>query len=472
MASPGLPYTDVWKNMTFNKFNIGVTVRILILFGCLWLATYCYFHQYATYIIVSLSVFVIMLVIELINYVNKTNNELAKFIMAVKYTDFSYHFNEKEAPQSFKQLRHAFNEVHDTFRQLRFEKETHHQYLQTIIEFIDTGILSFDTTGEVEMMNQSFKKMLNVPYMKNVKSLQKKNDQLFRAITELKVGQHTLLKLDVNHNTLKLMLSATSFKAHGKKFMLIAFQNVSAALEENETATWQKLLRVMTHEIMNSVAPISSLADTLSKRLSQSESLIMADNDAMEDELESIRDVFEDVAMGVDVIHKRSQGLLKFAETYRNMSKIGDPVLENVSVKELFETIYQLMRTDLEKKGIELKTAITPPNLLLQADPRLIEQVLINLILNASEAVKNKEKPLIKLVGLLNEANKPTIEVIDNGIGIPPELAENIFIPFFTTNKNGSGIGLSLSKQIMQVHKGSIQMQSVENEGTIFSLRF
>ncbi|QHT68318.1 ATP-binding protein [Rhodocytophaga rosea] len=459
--------------MTFNKFNIGVTVRILILFGCLWLVTYCYFHDYSTYILVSLSVFVATLLIELINYVNKTNNELAKFIMAVKYTDFSYHFNEKEAPQSFKQLRHAFNEVHDTFRQLRFEKETHHQYLQTIIEFIDTGILSFDTTGEVEMMNQSFKKMLNVPYMKNVKSLQKKNEPLFKAITELKVGQHTLLKLDVNQNTLKLMLSATSFKAHGKKFMLIAFQNVSAALEENETATWQKLLRVMTHEIMNSVAPISSLADTLSKRLSQSESMIMADNDLLgEEEMEPIRDVFEDVALGVDVIHKRSQGLLKFAETYRNLSKIGDPVVENVLVKELFETIYRLMHTDLEKKGIELKVSVTPPNLPLQADPRLLEQVLINLVLNASEAVKNREKPVIKLIGILSETNKPIIEVVDNGIGIPPELAENIFIPFFTTNKNGSGIGLSLSKQIMQVHKGSIQMQSVENEGTVFSLRF
>jgi C4-dicarboxylate-specific signal transduction histidine kinase len=130
------------------------------------------------------------------------------------------------------------------------------------------------------------------------------------------------------------------------------------------------------------------------------------------------------------------------------------------------------MHTDLEKKNIELKVAITPPNLTVEADARLIEQVLINLVLNASEAVKNKEKPVIKLSGILSEENKPVLEVIDNGIGIPPELAENIFIPFFTTNKNGSGIGLSLSKQIMQVHKGNIHMQSVENEGTIFSLRF
>jgi nitrogen fixation/metabolism regulation signal transduction histidine kinase len=378
--------------MTFNKFNIGVTIRILVLFGSLWLLTYCFFHTYSSYVTGSVIVFVGLLLVELINFVNKTNNELAKFIMAVKYTDFSYHFNEKEAPQSFKQLRHAFNEVHDTFRQLRFEKETHHQYLQTIIEFIDTGILSFDTNGEVELMNQSFKKMLNVPYLKNIKALQKKNENLYNAVTNLKVGQHTLLKLDINHNTLKLMLSATTFKAHGKKFMLIAFQNVSAALEENETAAWQKLLRVMTHEIMNSVAPISSLADTLSKRLSQSESLITAESEAQEDELEHLRDIFEDVALGVDVIHKRSQGLLKFAETYRNLSKIGDPVLETVSVKELFNTIYQLMHTDLEKKNIELKVAITPPNLTVEADARLIEQVLINLVLNASEAVKNKGK--------------------------------------------------------------------------------
>ncbi|MDO1449099.1 ATP-binding protein [Rhodocytophaga aerolata] len=458
--------------MTFNRFNAGVIIRVLLLFGTLLLLVYCIFELKNNYIIGSLGVFTALLLVELVNFVSKTNNELAKFIMAVKYTDFSYHFNEREAPQSFKELRHAFNEVHDTFRQLRFEKETHHQYLQTIIEFIDTGILSFDTTGEVEMMNQSFKKMLNVPYLKNIKTLQKKNETLYQAITTLKVGEQKLLRLDINQNTLKLMLSATTFKAHGKKFMLIAFQNVSSALEENETATWQKLLRVMTHEIMNSVAPIASLSDTLVKRLHQSEDLIMVDTAGDMVDGDAVRDVFEDVALGVEVIHKRSEGLLKFAETYRNMSKISDPVLSDVTAKELFETIQKLMQTDLEKKNIELKISVVPPHLLLQVDARLIEQVLINLVLNAAEAVKNREKPVVKLVGKLGENGRPILEVIDNGIGIPPSLAENIFIPFFTTNKNGSGIGLSLSKQIMQLHKGSIQMQSVENEGTVFSLRF
>jgi nitrogen fixation/metabolism regulation signal transduction histidine kinase len=458
--------------MTFNRFNAGVIIRILLLFGTLLLLVYCIFREYNYYILGSLGAFTILLLIELISFVSKTNNELAKFIMAVKYTDFSYHFNEREAPQSFKELRHAFNEVHDTFRQLRFEKETHHQYLQTIIEFIDTGIISFDTTGEVEMMNQSFKKMLNVPYLKNIKTLQKKNDILYQAITSLKVGEQRLLRLNVNQDTVKLMLSATTFKAHGKKFMLIAFQNVSSALEENETATWQKLLRVMTHEIMNSVAPISSLSDTLVKRLHQAEGLIMVDTQGEVIDGDAVRDIFEDVALGVEVIHKRSEGLLKFAETYRNMSKITDPVVSDVTAKELFDTIQKLMHTDLEKKNIEIKISIVPPHLTLQVDARLIEQVLINLVLNAAEAVKNRDKPMIKLSGKLGENGRPILEVIDNGIGIPPSLAENIFIPFFTTNKNGSGIGLSLSKQIMQLHRGSIQMQSVENEGTVFSLRF
>jgi signal transduction histidine kinase len=322
------------------------------------------------------------------------------------------------------------------------------------------------------MMNQSFKKMLNVPYLKNIKTLQKKNETLYQTITSLKVGEQKLLRLDVNQNTLKLMLSATTFKAHGKKFMLIAFQNVSSALEENETATWQKLLRVMTHEIMNSVAPISSLADTLVKRIQASEDLIMVDTEGEAIDGEAIRDVFEDVALGVEVIHKRSEGLLKFAETYRNMSKITDPVVSDVTASELFETIEKLMKVDLEKKKIDLKISVVPPHLTLQVDARLIEQVLINLVLNASEAIKNREKPSIRLSGKLGENGRPILEVIDNGIGIPPSLAENIFIPFFTTNKNGSGIGLSLSKQIMQLHRGSIQMQSVENEGTVFSLRF
>lgn len=455
--------------MIFNTFNAGVLLRIALLFGSLLLEAYGLTNGYATYVLVLIALLIIFQITELIRFVTQTNTELAKFITAVKYTDFSYHFNEKTAPRSFKQLRHAFNEVHDTYRQLRFEKETHHQYLQTIIEFIETGILSFDSEGEVEMMNQSFKKLFNVPYLKNIKSLSKKNQTLYEAITKLKVGEQSLLKLDVNYNTLKLMLSATTFKAHGKNYMLIAFQNVSTALEENETATWQKLLRVMTHEIMNSVAPIASLSDTLTKRIYQSEQLLVSSN---QEEGEEMREMFEDVALGIDVIHKRSEGLLRFTETYRNLSKVAEPILSTFTVKEIFDNICQLMCTDLEKKKIDLKVSIIPPHLTLHADIHLIEQVLINLVLNAAEAVKNKDNPTIKLVGRISENNRPILEVTDNGIGIPPELAENIFIPFFTTNKNGSGIGLSLSKQIMQLHKGSVQMQSVENEGTIFSLRF
>jgi two-component system, NtrC family, nitrogen regulation sensor histidine kinase NtrY len=462
--------------MTFNdnRFIVGVVLRVLLLFGSLLLEVYCLTNGYAAYVCVSVALLITFQLVEMIRYVTQTNSELAKFILAVKYTDFSYHFNEKTAPRSFKQLRHAFNEVHDTFRQLRFEKETHHQYLQTIIEFIDTGILSFDAAGEVELMNQSFKKMLNVPYLKNIRSLQKKNETLYQAITKLKVGDTTLLRLEVNQDTLKLMLSATSFKAHGKNFMLIAFQNVSSALEENETATWQKLLRVLTHEIMNSVAPISSLSDTLTKRIRQTEELVAAHGDADLDgeSVREMRELFDDVVMGVDVIHKRSEGLLRFADTYRSMSKIANPEITDFTVQELFDTIQQLMQTDLQKKNITLKISVTPPHLKLHADIRLIEQVLINLVLNAAEAVKNKDTPTIKLVGRISEANRTILEVMDNGIGIPPELQESIFIPFFTTNKNGSGIGLSLSKQIMQLHRGSIQVQSVEGEGTVFSLRF
>lgn len=456
----------MYLHLTYNRFTVGVIIRILLLLGSLLLEAYALTHDYAVYVCVCIGIIVAGQIAELIRYVTRTNNELARFILAVKYTDFSYHFNEKTAPYSFRELRHAFNEVHDTFRQLRLERETHHQYLQTIIEFINTGILSFDAGGEVELMNQSFQKMLNVPYLKNIRSLQKKNNALYQSITQLKAGEHALIKLDINQDTLQLMLSATTFKASDKTFTLIAFQNVSTALAETETATWQKLLRVMTHELMNSVAPIASLSDTLAKRL-QAERTV-----PLTDESDSVREMLDDVTMGVDVIHKRSEGLLRFAESYRSLSKIANPVLTDFTARELFGTIEQLMRADLAKKGIDLRTSVTPPHLSLQADIRLMEQVIINLVLNAAEAVKHREQPIIKLTGRISETNRPVIEVADNGVGIPPELAENIFIPFFTTNKNGSGIGLSLSKQVMQLHKGNIHLQSVEGEGTVFSLRF
>ena len=450
--------------MTFKRLEIGILLRLLGLFGLLYAAVY-YAKQgsYAPAMFVGL--LIVGLGLELARYVTRSNQELANFLMAVKYRDFSQHFNEAHANPALRQLHAAFNQINSTFRQLSTEKEAQFTYLQTVLELIDTGIISYDTEGTVEWVNEAFKQTLELPYLRNIHALQKRHAVLYGAIIQLKPGVPTVVKLSVGQKTMQLLLSATSFKLHDRSFMLVAFKNVSHALDETETEAWQKLLRVMTHEIMNSVAPIASLADTLHRHVQlEKEKVTMLP--ATESAL------LDDVEEGIRIIQHRSEGLLNFAQVYRNFSKITTPLLTTIYVPELFNSIQGLLARQLAEQQIELVVSVEPTDLLLQADSRLMEQVLINLLLNAARAVEGRAQPQIQLLARTGDKDRVVLEVIDNGTGIPADLLDSVFIPFFTTHQNGSGIGLSLAKQIMHLHKGSIQVQSVEGVGSVFRLEF
>jgi signal transduction histidine kinase len=311
-------------------------------------------------------------------------------------------------------------------------------------------------------MNESLKKMLQLPYLKNIQSLAKRDKELFNNISLLKPGESKIATAHVEKGMFKVLLSATAFQTDGKKYKLIAFQNINEALDETESKAWQKLLSVMTHEIMNSVAPISSLAETLKKTLKQTAGYNNGGGDGS----------MEDLELGIDTIKRRSEGLLKFAETYRNLNKINTLNLKKVYVSELYGNIHHLMQPTFEQKGIDLEIILKDPELSLQADINLLEQVMINLVVNAIEAVKEKENPKIILSAEQTLNKKIVLKVVDNGQGMDEELLDKIFIPFFSTKKQGSGIGLSLCKQIVMLHKGTIQVQSKEGQGTVFLMQF
>ncbi|GGF06179.1 sensor histidine kinase [Hymenobacter cavernae] len=450
--------------MTFKRLEIGIFFRLLGLFALLYGAVY-YAHKAMYAPVLFAGFLIVVLVLELARYVTRSNKELASFILAVKYRDFSQHFNEAHTNPSLKQLHAAFNQINSTFRQLSAEKEAQFTYLQTVLELIDTGILSYDAEGQVEWVNEAFKQTLELPCLHSIQALQKRHEVLYDAIMQLEPGASSVVKLTVGKRTMQLLLSATSFRLHNRSFTLIAFKNVSHALDETETEAWQKLLRVMTHEIMNSVAPIASLADTLRRH-------VRLEKEKATEPLFHDSDLLDDVEEGISIIQHRSEGLLNFAQVYRNFSKITTPLRTTIYVQELFNSIRTLLMNQLAKQNIELLLSIQPSDLLLQADSRLMEQVLINLVLNAAHAVEGRPHPQIQLVAKVNEKERVVLEVIDNGTGIPADLLDSIFIPFFTTHKNGSGIGLSLAKQIMHLHKGSIQVQSVEGTGSVFRLEF
>ncbi len=418
-------------------------------------------HALFIYLVLIIPLIAYQLV-ELYRFQLKAQEELQQFIESVHYRDFSRHFNVKQAPADLQPLREGFNEINDAFKTISKEKEIQYQYLQKILELVNTGILSYEfETGEVVWMNESLKQMLELPYLKSIQSLRKRYPELCSEIMELKPGEGKISNVQQEKGKFKVLVSATAFQTEGKKFKLIAFQNISEAVDETESQAWKKLLSVMTHEIMNSVAPISSLASTLKKTLEKSKA-----------QLNNEKGEVDDLDLGIETIKKRSESLLKFAETYRNLNKITKPDVKSVYVRDLFENIYSLMQPSLEQKNIEMEIILKDTQHIVEADVTLIEQVLINIVVNAIEAVKEKEDGRIVLSAGENRQRKVFIKVSDNGAGMDEEILEKIFIPFFSTKKNGSGIGLSLCKQIMMLHKGNIQVQSEPGKGTAFTLTF
>ncbi|HMK04578.1 MAG TPA: HAMP domain-containing sensor histidine kinase [Ferruginibacter sp.] len=447
--------------MNFKKYDWGLIIRIALLFITMGAAAFLLAESLLLIMGVVMAISIVQ-AFDLYHFTNKSRDELEQFVQSVHYRDFSRHFDEKNAPVAVQPMRKGFNEINSTFKIISKERETQYQYLQKILELVDTGIISFDSKdGEVMWMNESLKHLLNIPYLKTIHSLEKRDEALYKEINALKPGESKVVLITTDKNSLKVLLSATAFQTEGKVYKLIAFQNINEALDETESKAWQKLLSVMTHEIMNSVAPISSLADTLKSRLQLSLK-----------ELNNNSGSLDDLELGIETIKRRSEGLLKFAETYRNLNKITTPNVKKIYVRDMFENLHRLMEPTFDQKNIELEIILKDPDLILEADTDLIEQVLINLILNAADAVKEIEHPRILLSAYITPNNKIVIKVSDNGIGISADLMEKIFIPFFSTRKTGSGIGLSLCKQIMMLHKGNIKVQSVAGEGTAFSLLF
>lgn len=446
--------------MIFKHNSWALIWRVILLFITLCGASFALIKmQYA--LVFGLGVVILFELINLIRFQKKVHDELSQFVESVHYRDFSRYFSLRNAPEEIKSMRKGFNDINTTFRDISKEKETQYQYLKKMLELVDTGILSYQiNTGEVSWLNESFKKTTGIPYLKNFEGLSGRNESLYKAISGLSPGEQKVVSIEKDQQNVQLLLNTSILLMDGQSYKLVSLQNVNEALDETESKAWQKLLSVLTHEIMNSIAPISSLADTLKNRLQYASANHLQTDD------------IEDLELGMDTIKRRSDGLLRFAETYRNLNKIKNLNVKEVFVRDIFERLNQLMLPTLSGKKIELSIILRDPSIKINADESLVEQVMINLIVNAIEAVKNVASPAITLSAEYLTTHKTLLHISDNGNGIPADLLDKIFIPFFSTRKTGSGIGLSLCKQIMLLHKGNIQVKSVVNGGTVFSLVF
>jgi two-component system, NtrC family, nitrogen regulation sensor histidine kinase NtrY len=400
--------------------------------------------------------------VELFRFVSQTNRKLTRFLESVKYSDFITGFtSDNKLGKSFKELNTAFTEVLDAFRKARSEKEEQGQYLNTVVQQVRTGILSFDADGNVQLINTNAKRFLNVSTLKNIQELIQINPKLYHSINSVEPGKGELYK---GSNELYLTIQATELRIRGSDVKLVTLQNIQPELQQQELEAWQNLTRVLRHEIMNSITPISSLTSTLREIL---------DHEMVKKDLgyELKEEGAEDLREGLATIENRSKGLIKFIDAYREYTSLPKPVFKQVRLKDMIEKVAHLMKTEIRKTKINFEYECKTEYLTIQADEEMIEQVLINLLKNAKEALAEVDNPSLKLIGKYEE-NAIKIEVIDNGPGIIKEAIEHIFVPFYTTKRTGSGIGLSLSRQIMQMHNGSITVESEPDVQTIFTLRF
>ena len=446
-----------------KRFYINCIIRVLLLSGTICLLAYLLFKTD----FIAAPIFVLLVgayqIFALIRYISKTNRDLTRLLHSIKYSDFSQSFTNNLKGSKFEELHGALTDVIKEFQGAKLEKEEHFRFLQTIVDHVGIGLIAFNPEGEVELINNAAKKLLKIPRLKNISDLESVSSKLAAKLFELSPGANDLVKLQQDEDLLQLSIYATGFVLRKQRLMLVAMQDIQGALDEKEMKSWQNLIRVLTHEIMNSITPIASLASTAHALL----------KDERKCELpESMNETIGDVRNAVNTIEKRSKGLLTFIENYRKLTRIPKPDFKIVSVKDLFERVEHLMKDQFEAHGIEFMRQMDPLSLELTADSALIEQVLINLCKNAVEALKGIAKPKIKLKAGTDGRGNPVIKVIDNGRGIPEDVAGRIFIPFFTTRPQGSGIGLSLSRQIIRLHKGTISVTSTPAEKTVFKLRF
>lgn len=390
--------------------------------------------------------------------VDQTNRDLVGFLTSIKYNDFTATSSAAHRGASFGELYDAFNLINRKFQEVRADKEANHQFLQTIVEQIEVGLLCYNEAGEVRLMNKALQRMLHKSFLLHIDGLEQVDAKLLEAIKASREGKRDLVKITVENRLLQLAVLTSELRLQDERLFLVSIKNIQNELEEQELVAWQKLIRILTHEIMNSVAPITSLSGTIDAMLEESDT-----PDAQ---------TLDDVRQSVRVIQRRGEGLLAFTETYRSLTRIPPPNFREVSGNQLMEQVAALYGPKVEEQGIQLQLHRYPADVILQADPHLLEQVVINLTKNALDALADRKDGVIHLHVNRTKQGQAILQVADNGPGIPADQLEQIFVPFFTTKPTGSGIGLSLSRQIIRMHKGTIEVQSVEGEGTVVQLLF
>ena len=444
------------------SYRIQVIIRLVLILSVGFAAVLLVAGTDYWMVAVWLGLFIILLIIELIRFHERSRSAFREFLVSIKQEDFSTLSTLKEKDV---ELQEAYQMILEKFKYLRIQKETHYHYLQRVIEHVDAALICLDHNLDIQLINKSAKDLLQVPEIKDLRSLEKIDRNLVTLIREIESGQKEIIRLVRHGKILNLSVRATTFTLEKDKYKIVSLHDIKTELEEQEVESWQKLVRILTHEIMNSTIPITNMVGLARD--------FLVDDEGIPKKIPGLeKEEIDDLVESLATAENRSKGLVKFVQTTKDLARIPEPSISEIGVDALFNRIKGFFKNDLKQLKIDFKVILRKSNLVINADLEMIEQVLINLVKNAIEAVKDSSEPKIKILADQNDNLSVVISVCDNGPGIPEENLGNIFIPFFSTKKEGSGIGLSLSRQIMKLHRGRIDVETEPGAGTTFILEF
>ena len=451
--------------MRFENFRLNVAARALTLLGLITVAVWSATNTPWQVTPIACGILAVLLLFELVRYVESVNREFAEFLSFIAHDDFAAIPPLARKGGVFRKLESAYRLLAGKYRSLNLQRAANHQYLEALVEHVSIALICLDGDGAVTLMNREAKALFKTQHLASLKSFGRIDPTLPAAIEELADGGRALISIKLADEALQLALFATEFELLGQRYKLISFQNIRDELEQREIEYSQKLIKVLTHEIMNSVTPIISLTKLIRDRLVDETTGELAVQNLVSDEQ-------HDLARGLTSIHSRGSGLLKFVQAYSVLTNLPRPSFAEVDVVQLLDRVHALMAPALEAEGVGLQVQAVGAHLAVRADPQQIEQVLINLLRNAAEALAGGDGGRVVLRGARDDHGKVQIHVIDNGPGIDAAHLDNIFLPFFTTKRSGSGVGLSVSRQIMALNKGMLTVKTALGAGSEFTLRF
>nr|NQU91479.1 hypothetical protein [Bacteroidota bacterium] len=452
--------------MIYNRFYFQILFRSFVLaitslvFALLVIETSRFFT------IIFFGLLFMAEIIWIIRYLNTTNRNLAKFLLFLQENDTSLAFSKENVEKTFKGLHHSFNEINEGIRNLRIQREQKSQQLKFVINHLKVAIIAFSDQGQIELINNAALKLFAPEEAEGISNLNRLDENLLTFLKGLMVNRQEIFHHKPgNPESQQFSSKASEFKLGDQVIKLVSLQNITPELEQKEVESWHKLIHVLAHEISNSLTPITSLGHNITKRMEKYMPGTGSD-------IQLPEKTGEEIVRSANLISERGMGLIEFVKSYKSYAVMPEPDMQTILISKLIENTKQYFNETLTGKNILFNSVVVPPYLVLRADKKLTDQMIINLIGNSIQALDGKENASINILAYVDAEKDIILEISDNGHGIPKDVLDKVFIPFFTTREKGTGIGLSISKNIMHLHKGSIRINSEQGEGTKVTLKF